>query len=495
MNPARAYLRSKRGEPMGWTERYSLLFGVGLAVMLGGQQIVDALDGLARQVDPGRAAAGLALAAAGYVGFLALARAAGPVVLPAADAAWLVLSPLPRRSVLGRSAMALLAVSTAGGLVLGLALLSVVGAPDGLVLRLLGALVLGVGATVGGMAMAVLGQGSHSWDWWLLGLIAAGTAVAVLMAVYGEQIAARLAGAPAGWVAALAGVVAACAALLARKAWAALDRVPARGLMRSSARMGRAASAAAMMDPGMLTWAAEDNHWRGRAVRSRRWPVRGGAVATAWQEWRRLGRRPGRLVLLHAAAVLPALAARAGGGLSVFTAGVLLCGAMTAAAICTTGARRDGDNPSLARLLAGGPRRVMGARAVLPGVMAAVWLLFALGGLALVGALPGVPWWLIGPLAAPALAAAALRMAGRGPIDHSLPVLDTPGGPVPLGVVMWAAKGVDLAVVGCAPLLVLLLFPSADPVPVLLAQAVAGLGVLAVFVLRSAGRRARVRLT
>ncbi|MCA2188900.1 DUF6297 family protein [Nonomuraea cavernae] len=483
---------------MSWSDRYAMVFGAALAVALLGRPLVATVRGLATGVDPARLGAALALVMVAYAGCLALARLLGPVVLPAADAAWLVLSPLPRRSVLGRAVAALLVIAVAGGTVLGLAALSAFGAPDDLVLRLVAALVLGVGASAGGMAAAVLAQASGAWDSWLKVAITGIVLMAVLVAVLGGGVARQaltaVAGAPAGLAVSAAGLVAAGAAVLLRRAWAALDRIPARRILSSSVRSGRVISAAVILDPGALTWAAEDDHWRGRVPGSRRWPrfaVLGGwgrAVAPAWQEWRRARRRPGRLAALAGSAALPALAAQAAGGLSALSIGLLLGGALTAAVVFVTGARRDGDNPALARLLAVDGRALMAARALLPALTAGVWSSLALAGLAVAGVLPGGPWWPLGPALAPALAAAALRMAGRPPVDHAQPVIETPAGALPTGPVIWALTGVDLALLGCLPTLAALTDPAASPATSVVVQAVVGGGVLAAFLLRG-GRR------
>ncbi|MEO3814030.1 DUF6297 family protein [Sphaerisporangium sp. B11E5] len=495
-NPARAYLRSHRGRPVTWSDRYALVFGLALAVAVFGHPVATAVHGLTAGLDASRLGAGLALVVAAYAGYLALARFLGPVALPAADAAWLVMSPLPRRSVLGRTVMVLLAIAVVIGAGLGLAALSVLGAPDGLVLRLTAALVLGTGAGVGGMAMAVLAQASASWDSWLQVVIAGTLVAAVVVAVLGSgpgrQVLTAVAGAPVAVVSAVAGLGVTVAAVLVRQAWGALARIPARRLLSSAARTGRVTSAAVTMDPGALTWAIEDDHWRGRAPGSRPWPriaARSGAAAVAWQEWRRAGRRPGRLVVLSGAAALPAVAARAAGDMSVLSIGVLLCGALAAAVMCTSGVRRDSDNPFLARLLAVDGRSLTAVRALLPALLAALWSALALAGLMLTGVLPPGPWWLLGVAAAPALAAAALRMARRPPVDHSLPVIVTPFGALPAGPVIWGLTGVDLAFLGCLPTLAALLEPPMTLTPFVLAQLLTGAGVLTAFLLRQGGHR------
>ncbi|MFI9593035.1 hypothetical protein [Nonomuraea sp. NPDC052265] len=125
-----------------------------------------------------------------------------------------------------------------------------------------------------------------------------------------------------------------------------------------------------------------------------------------------------------------------------------------------------------------GRRPALAARALLPALLGGTWAALALAGVAATGGLPSGTW-LFGLLAAPALAAGALRMARRGPVDHSLPVIDTPGGAVPTGPLLWAATGADLALLGCLPAVVALAAGPAAPGGFLVAQALAGLAVLA----------------
>jgi hypothetical protein len=381
--------------------------------------------------------------------------------------------------------------------VLGVGLLAVLGAPDQLVWRVLGALVVGVAAAVGGMALAVLGQASTSWRLWLTGAVAM-LLVLAAVAVTGQlrTVLAIAASAPPPALAAAVSGAAVVSGLLVRQAWVSLERIPTRTLVASSTRAGHVAGAAMSLDPGALTWIAEDNHWRARKLPSRRWPSLPAPFALAWQDWRRLARRRGRLVGVTATAALPAVLAQAGG--SPTALGVaLLGGALAVASISTSGARRDADNPALARLIGVSRRKALAARAVLPGLLAGAWTALAFTGLAVGGAMAGLAdaggvaggfggaWWLFGPLAAPALAAAALRMAGRAPVDHSMPVIDTPGGAIPTGPLFWAATGPDLALLGCLPTAVALVSQPTDLAPFLMAQGVVSVVVLAGFVWRS----------
>ncbi|MFC7585025.1 hypothetical protein ACFQYP_15740 [Nonomuraea antimicrobica] len=109
------------------------------------------------------------------------------------------------------------------------------------------------------------------------------------------------------------------------------------------------------------------------------------------------------------------------------------------------------------------------------------------------GAVPDGPWWLLGPACGPALAAAALRMARRSPVDHSMPVINTPGGAIPTGPLFWALTGVDLALLGCAPALVAFAAQPVDLTPYLVAQVVTGLGVLGGYIMSGRGLRGAER--
>ena len=509
----RAMLRASGRRPVSWADRYTAGFTAGMLALLVFQPVADLLATIGGQAaDPSRIGAGLALLALGYAGYLAAARALGPVALPAPDAAWLLLSPLPRRAVLARTATILLVVAVVAGAGAGLALLAVLGAPGDLVPRLVIATLLGVSAAVGGMALAVLAQSSQTWDAWLQGAISVTVVLAVVAALLGAGAGRHLlvtaAHAPPAVGSAIAATCGAVAALLVRLAWSALGRIHARSLLAAATRFGGVAGAVTGLDPSLLTWIAEDNHWRARVLRSRPWPAPlsrrararhtvlsrlpaapTGPLALAWQDWRRLGRRPGRLSVMLGSAALPALAAQAAGGFGPVAVAVLGIGAFAVAASCCTGERRDADDPGMARLIGVGARAARAARAVLPMLVSAAWLTVALAVPATFGLLPG-GWWPLGPLCAPAMAAGALRLARRPPVDHSLPVLDTMGGAVPLGLVLWACTGADLAALGSLPLLSALAAGAADPGPVLAAQAVCGVAVLVLFLLRAPRRRA-----
>ena len=72
-----------------------------------------------------------------------------------------------------------------------------------------------------------------------------------------------------GLIAVVAVAAACAAALLVRRM---LPHFPAGVVRAGSARTGTVLLAAAFLNVPLLTWIAEDNHWRGRRLASRPWP-------------------------------------------------------------------------------------------------------------------------------------------------------------------------------------------------------------------------------
>ena len=179
----RAFIRSRGRAPASWLDRYTTLFGLAMLGAVLARPVSSALAAIVHQADPSRTGAGVALITLAYAGLLAIARAVGPLAVPAPDAAWLVLSPLDRRGVLGRTARLLLVISVLAGAALGVGVLAVLGAPDQLTIRLVIAVILGLSAGVGGMALTVLSQSSQAWSSWLHVTLVAITLLAAVTAL------------------------------------------------------------------------------------------------------------------------------------------------------------------------------------------------------------------------------------------------------------------------------------------------------------------------
>ncbi|HEX6685110.1 MAG TPA: hypothetical protein VF062_20130, partial [Candidatus Limnocylindrales bacterium] len=254
--------------------------------------------------------------------------------------------------------------------------------------------------------------------------------------------------------------------------------------------------------PSDFSRAAEDRYWRGRRLRSRPWPRLPAPLLLAWPDWRMLGRRPGRLALIAASAAIPAaLSGTIPAAIPALSAAIpaALSGTIPAAASAALPAAIPGPpgavvvlfGLSLAVAAAGTTtlrrqprapmtRPVRVARTLLPMVLAAAWLSTAL-------ALGFGPRYMpLGIAAAPVVAVAAMRMARRGPIDHtSVPiVMPMSGSWIPTGWLTWSYTGLDVAVPGCLPMLLALFGTGVQPTAALAGQLIAGATVLGVWCAR-----------
>ena len=126
------------------------------------------------------------------------------------------------------------------------------------------------------------------------------------------------------------------------------------------------------------------------------------------------------------------------GGIGLWA--VLACVGYAGALTGAGGPRAAGENPRLDSLVPLGAETTRAVRAAWPALTAGVVLLA-------VAAVSGGAQWLA--LAAPAavvLGAAAVRTAYRGPVPWDVPMIATPAGGVPTGLVLHQLKGLDLAV-------------------------------------------------
>lgn len=517
---ARAATRARR-TPADWYDRYFRLFGAAVVVTLLLGPFHGVLTRLAEPVaaaGPAAARAGLALLVAYFAGLLALASLAGPVTLSPADARWLLLSPLDRRAVLAPAARRAAALGAVAGVPAAAMAVRLLGLPDHGPLRLGATVLIGAAAGLAAVCAAALAQPSAPATRRLRRAALTVAAVAVLAAAAPALTAPAATAAQAtssadslpvaGFASAgtaaggtlpalpLAGLLVAAAlavlgaAGLMLHGWRRLAGFPAGPVVDAATRLGVATETAVGLEPSFLTRAVEQAYWRGRRLCSRRWPSWPGPLALAWLDWRVLARRPLRPVALLVAASLPAVLVTVWPVQAPVAAVVSFALALAAASAGTGGARHDADSPALARLFGVRQPAADAARLLLPAVLAAAWYAIALALLVRAGALPAGPWALFGPAAAPVLAVAALRMSRRGHVDHaSTPVvMPMTGSHIPTGWFIWGLTGLDVAVLGCLPLLQALAARPAGPGPLLTVQVLASGAVLAVHLLR---RRAR----
>jgi hypothetical protein len=462
-----------------WVDWYVAGFTLLIVAIYGADFLASPLSRLTKSASHAaatHAAATQAVAGAGLVvgvgmGLLLLAQALGPLALSPADASWLLLTPLSRRAVLRRSALTVAVLATVAGALLGVLGLAMGGpylrlAKSGLPGSwLFLSAVAGAGCCLAAVAGEALAQPRERPRSVIRVVCLAVAAVAAAGAVAGERwsvvtrAVTALFGALSTPVFDTAAVVAlALAGVTWLLLWRQLAAFPAGVLRTDSARSGRALLAAQFLNFSLLFWIAEDNHWRGRLLRSRPWPKLPPPLALAWTDWRRLSRRLGTLAILACAAVLPDLLAEAVTGRirPYLIAAALIAGALAIGAQGATAAKRDRIDPALRRLLGVNSGQALGARAVLPSLLSGCWLTLALTVLCAAGTLSGWLWPLLGLIAGPGVAAAVLRMARTAPINPADRGPDTPMGNTPPWLVS-RMLSVIVALIGAAPLLVALI--------------------------------------
>ena len=486
-----------------WTDWYTAGFALVIAgIYLSGilASPLRRLNGQAGQAAATHAAALQAVTGAGLVigagaGLLLLAQVLGPLVLSPADSSWLLLTPLSRRGVLRRAVFAAATAAALCGALLGVLALAMAGPylrPAGGSLPgswLTFSAVAGAGCSLAAVAAEALAQpreGARSLSRACCALLAV-IALAGALAGQGSAAVVRAVTAVFGGLAtpdftaaAVAAVALACLAWL--WLWRAAAGLPAAALRADSARSGRVMLAAGVLNFSLLFWIAEDNHWRGRLLRSRPWPGMPAAITVAWADWRRLGRRPGPIGVVVVAGVFPALcgAAFTGRAHGILIAAALVAGSMAAGLQGTTCARRDKDSAVLRRLLGVTPGRVLAARAALPALLCTAWLTVELTVLPAVGALPGWWWPLLG-LAGPGVAAGVLRLARSAPVDLASLGPDTPMGNTPPWMISRFIS-VAVAALGSYPLLSAVIHGQASPGKAV-SQVIASAVVLGVYLI------------
>ncbi len=440
----RSFVRGRRRR--SWVD----LYAVGFAIVIGLIYLSDLLTaplsrlggaagrataqaaGQAASQAASQAVAGSALVIGIAAGLLMLAQAFGPIALSPTDSFWLLLSPLDRRALLRRPAATVAGLGALAGVTGGVLALAMAGpylrhGPRALPAAWVAlSAVSGAGLFLTVVFAAALAQPRERWRNRLRACCGAVAAIAVVGAVAGERwtalahaITAGFARTSTGTLGVLAAVSVVLAALAGVLVWRSLRSFPAGVLRTDSARAGRALLAAAFLNVPLLTWIAEDNYWRGRLLPSRPWPNMPPAMALAWADWRRLGRRPALLAVLAASTLVPALAGAAitGKPHGAAIAIALLAGAIVAGLHGTATTRRDTNDQALRRMLGIDAASALMARAVLPALLAAAWLALALTVLVATGVLHGWLWPLLGLVAGPGAAAASLRMARTAPLN------------------------------------------------------------------------------
>lgn len=496
---SRRWLRQRRrqhGGGAGSLYFVALSVLVGIAVVAG--TLPRLLSGDRSAADSAAALPLLAVGLLGYAFALTLAARFGPVTATPATLAWWLASPVDRRLLLLPGAAMVLSVAAVVGALHGAFVVTVVGVAD----QAAAAAVVGAGITAGVLtgALAMVIQTVTDAAAAVLERVAVllGAVAAVLTMVRTPVPAVPAWAGPWGWPQAAAEGrggswlpwAVAMALAVAAVGVSRLDRLPLRRLAAGSTLGAIAGAGLVTVDPGVASRAAEERRWATRSPRGGGLPGIAGPRAVVGHDLIVARRSPEGLLVAGATLLMPTLLGLLTGWGIVLAAGWLLSG-LAAVAPSTVNARRDRDLPALRRLLNLSGPTLVGARSVLPTVLAVSWGIGA--GALLTARTPGAEGWawpVLGAAAGPGLAAGALRAARRGAVRHELPPIVTPMGILPTGPLHWAATGCDTAVLFTTPTLAALI--TGTPAAMILPQVIISVVGVVAFVLlagRGDGRR------
>ncbi len=377
---------------------------------------------------------------------LAAARLLGPVFSPPAAAHWLLTSPVPRADWLWPALLrAVITALVAGSLLLiGPILVGAADLPSGAALMTLGVL-----STVAAVAWAGVAQiHEQAWTRHLSTTLALGTwGLLVVAALAPDQL-------PTGTLSPtvlLGGVLVAALATVAGIVMAAraLPHASQAALAPTAQAWPSLSGALASFDLTLLFDVLQSRRWAAVAwVRSRRGGP-SGWWALVHTEVRRVARNPRPWLVLLAVGIVPFALVRAGveQGTAIGTALVgLLVGPSLA-----SGLRVVVRTPTLARIYPFSTREVRSAHLLLPTVG-----LLALGlvtGVALAPLLPLDRALLMGLATGFSALAATTRWVASAPPDYAAPLLSTPAGGLPPGMLGGLFKGLDVWLLTSLPLL------------------------------------------
>ncbi|HSJ32829.1 MAG TPA: DUF6297 family protein [Longimicrobiales bacterium] len=381
-------------------------------------------------------AAAVLLACAG-LGWMSL-RALGPLLVTPAEQVWGLSSPIDRLEwLLPRFSLLLAGGTLAGAAAAGLAVFLAT-AGGSLALAAVGGGCLGAAFIAGGVA-AQNTAGSKWPDVAGTLLLAAGVLAAAVMvaAHFGGWRLPRAGTIPGVILLPIFLAVAAGAVTLGARSLRRVDRI---ALGAGTDLAGALVTATVSLDPSLLTRMIEYRRWRriGRVPTGRLRPAPPGIPGRTWAllqaDVRRSGRRP---LALSAWAGL-ALAQYALFVVAPSLAGMArLAGTYLAAGAFTAGLRTISHSDGLRRALGGSDRALRMIHLAIPAAAAALW------------------WILTRPAGGPStgpmeilllsgVVAAVYRAATRPPIDYSAPVVETPFGLLPLGLVLQLVRGPDV---------------------------------------------------
>ena len=390
--------------------------------------------------------------AAGMIALaLAAAQAVGPVMVTPATGAWLLTTPVDRGPLLRSRLMA----ATAAAMVCCGAAVAVIGLLAGFDYG--GIAVLATATALAGGAVTALAATWQARDGRPTSRVA--MALATLLTVWMLLVALDaepssssgwLAG-PAGWT--VTGLTGAAAVVLLTRAASRVTSLLRAQLVPGGSLLASLSGALAGLDFSLAYDVLVARRWRTAATVRPSTGGPAGAWALVWRDVVRLRRSPGAPAALAASLLVPYVVLRLELDDAIVLASALaafLAGLWSFSALRTTG-----RNPGLVRCFPMSLAAVRSATLVVPGALLLAWSLALVPALAraLDDATPADVLLVAVATGGSALAAIARWMLAPPP-DYSMPLVASPTGAIPTGLIVSALRGFDVLALGVVPLLV-----------------------------------------
>lgn len=382
---------------------------------------------------------------------LASAQAVGPVMVTPATGAWLLTTPIDRGPLL-RSRLVLAGITSAltCGAVVALTTLLAGFEPIAIVVLSLTAGIAGAGAASAAAAWQPGGGRVTRWTSFALAVVTA--AWMLLIALDRAPTTTEdWTGGATGWI--VLGVVLAASVALTVVAARRLTSLLRAQLVPGGSLVASLSGALAGLDFTLAYDVLVARRWLTAATVR---PVRGGPGglwALVWRDVVRLRRSRGAVTALVASLLVPYVVVRLGlddvvilaSALAAFLTGIWLCSAL----------RTTARNPGLIRCFPMSLAEVRTATLVVPAAALVVWSL---------AAVPAIADVTDGALAETVLVALATGMAALGaiarwllapPPNYSQPLISSPAGGIPTGLVGSTLRGFDVLLLLTIPLLAL----------------------------------------
>jgi hypothetical protein len=390
--------------------------------------------------------------AAGMIAItLAAAQAVGPVMVTPATGAWLLTTPVDRGPLL-RSR--LLAATTAAMLSCGAAV-AAIGLLAGLgygSLAVLAAATALAGGAVTAMAAAWQARDGRPTRRLAVGLALLTAVWMLLVALDAEPSTSSgwLEG-PTGW--AVTGVLAVAAVVLVVRAASRVSALLRAQLVPGGSLLASLSGALAGLDFSLAYDVLVARRWRSAATVRPSTGGPGGAWALVWRDVVRLRRSQGALVALVGSLLVPYVVLRLELDDAIVLASALaafLSGLWSFSALRTTG-----RNPGLVRCFPMSLAAVRSATLAVPGALLLVWSLALTPALAdALDDATAADVLLVAVATGGSALAAIARWMLAPPPDYSMPLVASPTGAIPTGLIVSALRGFDVLALGVVPLLV-----------------------------------------